>query len=102
LVLHESQQLVAIGSGHDQHELDLTRAIELVARRLERRHRGLARLARERVLGFVDDQGHRCLGGVTQRAEGVRERDTIHAANATDVQRHCAGDRDAVEADGFG
>jgi hypothetical protein len=55
----QTQQLVAVRTGHYQHRVHFVRAVHLVPRGLQRRHGVFSRLAGQRVLRFVDDHRDR-------------------------------------------
>ena len=95
--IDQAQQLVAVRARHDQHQVDLTRTIQLVARRLERRHHGFTRFTGQRVLGFVDDQRQRCLGGFMQGPQRFGQGQAIDASDLAGVDLQCAGNADVFQ-----
>ena len=57
--VHETKELVPVRAGHHQHQVHCPGLVQLVARRFQRSHGGLARLADKCVLRLINDQRHR-------------------------------------------
>ena len=102
VAVDQPQQLVAVGTGHHQHQVHLARRVELVAGGLERRHHRLARLTGQGVLCFVDDECDGFFRRLVQAVQGIGQGDAVDASDPAGVDRQCPGKTDAFQPRGLG